>query len=191
MRRIGFALAATMVIAAGATALATRSAAAPMAATPLGEVQAQQLAPPSEAAPNQLETEPGYFENRATPPETLGLDPETGEALPGLIGNRLTLRALDKVTAETRDIVAPIGEDITFGSLTIRAHYCRQTPPEQPPETFALVEVFDRETDGAGKELEPRRIFSGWMFASNPALNPLEHGVFDVWPLNCSSSAAP
>ena len=29
------------------------------------------------------------------------------------------------------------------------------------------------------------RTFTGWMFASSPALNALEHPVYDVWVLDC------
>ena len=28
-------------------------------------------------------------------------------------------------------------------------------------------------------------LFSGWMLASSPALNALEHPVYDVWVLDC------
>jgi hypothetical protein len=34
-----------------------------------------------------------------------------------------------------------------------------------------------------GKE---KRIFTGWMFAESPGLNPLLHPVFDVWLTSCS-----
>ncbi|MFT5180431.1 MAG: hypothetical protein ACI8S3_000304, partial [Alphaproteobacteria bacterium] len=40
-------------------------------------------------------------------------------------------------------------------------------------------------------ELVP--LFSGWMFASSPALSALEHAVYDVWVVDCmkvSSSSA-
>lgn len=33
-------------------------------------------------------------------------------------------------------------------------------------------------------------IFSGWMFASSPALNPLEHPVYDVWVITCETKMA-
>ncbi|MEL6363320.1 MAG: DUF2155 domain-containing protein [Pseudomonadota bacterium] len=29
-------------------------------------------------------------------------------------------------------------------------------------------------------------VFTGWMFASSPALNPLEHPVYDVWVIDCA-----
>ena len=40
----------------------------------------------------------------------------------------------------------------------------------------------------------PVRLFSGWMFASSPAVSALEHPVYDVWVTDCktaSSSEAP
>ena len=38
---------------------------------------------------------------------------------------------------------------------------------------------------------ELSQVFSGWMFASSPALNPLEHPVYDVWVLSCHDGEAP
>lgn len=102
-------------------------------------------------------------------------------------GNTAILRGLDKVTARTRDFEAPIGEEVRFGALAITVQYCRKRPPEEPPEVFAFVEVEDRRTDGFGEEVDGERIFSGWMFASNPALNALEHPVYDVWVIDCRS----
>lgn len=119
--------------------------------------------------------------------------PDRGEdaasALSSPPGEVAVLRGLDKITAETRDFEIRVGESATFGSLTVTVHYCRARPPEEPPETFVALEVFDRESDGAGTDVGLRRIFSGWMFASNPALNPLEHPVFDVWPIGCRRDA--
>ena len=109
---------------------------------------------------------------------------EDASSTPGEIA---VLRGLDKVTARTRDFEAPVGETVEFGALSIDVKYCRRRPPEEPPETFAFLKVFDRRTDGFGVETEGEEIFSGWMFASNPALNPLEHPVYDVWVIDCRS----
>lgn len=100
-------------------------------------------------------------------------------------GSVAVLRGLDKVTARTRDFEAPVGETVSFGALDLTVRYCRKRPPEEPPEVFTFVQVADRRTDGFGVETEGERIFSGWMFASNPALNPLEHPVYDVWVIDC------
>ena len=32
----------------------------------------------------------------------------------------------------------------------------------------------------------PELLFSGWMFASSPGLNALEHPVYDVWVIRCT-----
>lgn len=100
-------------------------------------------------------------------------------------GTVAILRGLDKVTARTRDFEAPVGETVAFGALDVTVRYCRKRPPEEPPEVFTFVQVADRRTDGFGVETEGERIFSGWMFASNPALNPLEHPVYDIWVMDC------
>ena len=38
-------------------------------------------------------------------------------------------------------------------------------------------------------EIAGKKIFSGWMFASSPALNPLEHPVYDAWVMDCITAA--
>ena len=92
---------------------------------------------------------------------------------------------LDKVTARTRDFEIAIGETVNFGALAITPRYCRRRPPEETPETYAFLEIRDRRTDGFGVDTDGEEIFSGWMFASRPAQNPLEHPVYDVWVIDC------
>lgn len=114
-------------------------------------------------------------------------DPEAPQELTSQLGSVAVLRGLDKVTARTRDFEAPIGEEVQFGALSITVAYCRKRPPEEPPEVYAFLEVEDRRTDGFGVQAEGELMFSGWMFASNPALNALEHSVYDVWVIDCRS----
>lgn len=38
-----------------------------------------------------------------------------------------------------------------------------------------------------GPQAEGVNIFRGWMFASSPALNALEHAVYDVWVIDCKT----
>ena len=33
------------------------------------------------------------------------------------------------------------------------------------------------------------RLFSGWMFADSPALNAIDHPVYDVWLVDCKQSS--
>ncbi|MEM8770610.1 MAG: DUF2155 domain-containing protein [Pseudomonadota bacterium] len=41
-----------------------------------------------------------------------------------------------------------------------------------------------------GAQAEGENIFRGWMFASAPALNALEHPVYDVWVIDCKTRVA-
>ena len=94
------------------------------------------------------------------------------------------LQGLDKVTARISTVRAPIGVTVRFGSLRIVARICRKTPPEEPPESAAFLEIDDVKPGET-----PQRIFSGWMFASSPALSALEHPVYDVWVIDCINSS--
>lgn len=99
-------------------------------------------------------------------------------------GTILMLRGLDKITGKPTDISAPIGKPVRFATLTITARYCYSTPASETPETSAFVQIEDRRPDQAAK-----RVFSGWMYASSPGLNGMEHPLYDVWVINCSNGA--
>lgn len=95
------------------------------------------------------------------------------------------LQALDKVTARVQQLELPVGERLEFGTLTITVRACRSTPPVEPPESAAFLEIVDARPGEA-----PQLAFSGWMFASSPALSALEHPVYDVWVLDCRSAVS-
>ncbi|MEO0809744.1 MAG: DUF2155 domain-containing protein [Pseudomonadota bacterium] len=88
--------------------------------------------------------------------------------------------ALDKVTARIQRLEVPINETIRFGSLKVTPKVCYSRPPELRPKTSTFVQVDEVQLNGSEK-----RIFSGWMFAESPALNAVEHPVYDVWLTRC------
>ena len=93
------------------------------------------------------------------------------------------LQGLDKITARISTFEAPVEQEVTFGSLHILVRTCQKRPPEEPPESAAFLEITEQ------KPGEPAdRQFTGWMFASSPALNGLQHPVYDVWLLDCKIS---
>jgi len=105
----------------------------------------------------------------------------TSNASPSsLIGSHAVLKALDKVTARVSKITIKIGETANFGALTINLSACYFTLPEDPPESAAHLTI--EEENPSEKS---NYVFKGWMFSSSPALNPLEHPVYDVWVLRC------
>jgi hypothetical protein len=94
------------------------------------------------------------------------------------------LRGVDKITARVTDIEAVVDQPVEFGTLTLTARTCNKRPPIEPPETTVFLEIDDTPPTG-----ETKRVFTGWMFASSPALNALEHPVYDVWVIDCRTSA--
>lgn len=90
--------------------------------------------------------------------------------------------ALDKVTARISKLEVPINETVRFGSLKVTPRACYSRPPEVRPKTTTFVEVDEVLLNG-----DEKRIFSGWMFAESPALNAVEHPVFDVWLTRCGA----
>ena len=90
------------------------------------------------------------------------------------------LQGLDKITARVSQIKVPVGGTVTFGALQITARACDKHPPEEAPEAAAFLEVVEVKPDE-----KPVQRFSGWMFASSPALSALEHPVYDLIVLDC------
>jgi hypothetical protein len=90
--------------------------------------------------------------------------------------------ALDKVTAAVKQLPVEINKTETFRTLKITARACyTRDPAREAPRTSTFVEVDEVLFDGSQK-----RIFTGWMFAESPGLNPLVHPVFDLWLTGCS-----
>ena len=106
-------------------------------------------------------------------------------AAPGMAQERATradgavLRGLDRVNGHTQDLSLANGETTEFGTLRVRLDECRY--PTENPEGDAYAFLTIHET------VKDERIFSGWMMASSPALNPLEHHRYDIWVLRCST----
>ncbi|MEM8987003.1 MAG: DUF2155 domain-containing protein [Pseudomonadota bacterium] len=128
------------------------------------------------------------------PPSFEGIDWLTeGAQEPDRVPETVVLRALDKITARFTDIEAPLSAPIRFGSLEILPRTCNKRPPEETPETAAFLEIYDYGLKGfddtIADDAEKKQLFMGWMFASSPALNPLEHAVYDVWVIDCIMSA--
>ncbi|MGE3649802.1 MAG: DUF2155 domain-containing protein [Reyranellaceae bacterium] len=90
------------------------------------------------------------------------------------------LQALDKVTTRTREIVVAVGDSVRFGTLRIDAAECLVNTPEATPDSVAFLTITDNKPAQAAEKL-----FSGWMFASSPALSALDSSVYDVWVLAC------
>jgi len=89
------------------------------------------------------------------------------------------LRGLDKLTGATVQFEAPVGRDSAFERLRIEVEACQIRGEEQA----AFLQIFDKARP-EGLDM----VFSGWMFASSPALSALDHPRYDVWLQSCKTS---
>lgn len=91
------------------------------------------------------------------------------------------LRGLDKISGRVTDIHAQVGEPVTYERLTILVEQCREPAAEDAEDAFVFLRIRDERAEGAV-------VFSGWMFASSPALSAMDHQRYDVWVLSCATS---
>lgn len=95
-------------------------------------------------------------------------------------GTGAVVRVLDKLTGEVLDLNMPNGAAHDFGRIAIEMRECRYPEGNPAGDAYAFVTVSETEAT------EP--VYSGWLVASSPALNPMDHPRYDVWALRCTTS---
>jgi len=91
---------------------------------------------------------------------------------------------LDKITGRITNFDVYMDETVQFGALQITPRVCYTRPPTETQRTSVFLEV-DQVSLKGGSE----RIFTGWMFADSPALNAIDHPVYDIWLVDCKQSS--
>ncbi len=92
----------------------------------------------------------------------------------------VSLRAVDKVSGEVVDFDLSPGQTKQLGYIQVTLAECRY-PTENPAgDASAFLTVRNASNSDVA--------FSGWMMASSPALNALDHARYDVWVLRCITS---
>jgi hypothetical protein len=112
-----------------------------------------------------------------SPPEDNDFAPEEN-----IVTNGVTLQGLDKQTARVFIIDAAVGQSVEFGNLKIVVNRCEKAPLEDRQESMAFLNITEIKPKSA-----PIALFSGWMFASSPALSALDHPTYDVWVKECKT----
>ena len=90
------------------------------------------------------------------------------------------LRGLDKVSGQTVDINLRNGRVGKLFGLDVALSECRYPTDNPTGDAFAFLTIRDQ-SDSTLR-------FEGWMIASSPALNALDHSRYDVWLLRCITS---
>jgi hypothetical protein len=92
-------------------------------------------------------------------------------------GSGGAVRVLDKINGTITDLELASGETGEVGTLTVTMGECR-APAENPTgDAYALVSIRTAPDETA--------VFEGWLIASAPALNAMDHPRYDVWALRC------
>jgi hypothetical protein len=89
------------------------------------------------------------------------------------------IRWLDRTTGELQTFILSVGEPVTIGPIDVHLHSCRYPLDKISLDAFALLSVYWAK--------DKAQLFTGWMVASAPALNALEHPRYDVWVLRCKT----
>jgi len=149
------------IVGAGALALAACNSSAP-------EPEAEETEIPDELADATLPL--------VEVDDSLGTPLEERVATIGLINKRNNI---------TRDIELRPGEQQRFDNIIIRLASCERTAPwENPPLTGAFVQVLVQDRGAS----DWNTIFSGWLYKEAPAVNVVEHPIYDVWVKDCAMS---
>ncbi len=91
---------------------------------------------------------------------------------------------LNKRNGASRDLTLHPGQAVRVDEVVVRLRACEQTAPwEQEQLTGAFVQL-----DTQGLDRRWRRNFSGWLYKERPALNVVQHPVYDVWTKSCTMS---
>lgn len=95
-----------------------------------------------------------------------------------------TFAGLDKITGRITRFDVYINETVLFGALEMTPRACYDRPASDSVQRSSVfLEVDQRSLDGTAE-----RIFTGWMFDDSPALNAVDHAVYDVWLIECKTS---
>ncbi len=91
---------------------------------------------------------------------------------------------LDKITGRITSFDVYINETVQFGALQLTPRVCYTRPPTETQRTSVFLEVDQVSLKGG-----TQRIFTGWMFADSPALNAIDHPVYDIWLVDCKQQS--
>ncbi|MFW2543267.1 DUF2155 domain-containing protein [Primorskyibacter sp. 2E107] len=95
-------------------------------------------------------------------------------------GTGAVLRVLDKLNAKVSDVTLANGQSAQQGLIEIVLGECRYPVGNPAGDAYAFITI--REAGIA------QPVYRGWMVASSPALNPLDHSRYDVWVMRCTTS---
>ena len=183
-------LAAALLLAAGAIHAQEAAPEAP-AAEPVAEPAPAPVEAPAKAAPAPAKAAPAAAPpagaRTTVTPAAPARPARSGAAAVPLNQRVAVIAVLDKRLGTTANFTLKPGEGFRFGHISGLLRSCETTQPFERKQSAAFVQVADQpRVAGGGKAPAPKLVFSGWMFAESPSLNPFVHPVYDVWLKSCT-----
>ncbi len=129
-----------------------------------------------------ITTGPG---NAAGGTEVVAVGPDTSvlnAAATPMNEREAVLGLLNKRNGIAREFKLKPGQAARIGDVIVRLRACDRTAPWEADQlTGAFVQVDVEQVDKTW-----RRVFSGWLYKERPALNVVQHPIYDVWPKSCA-----
>jgi len=182
---------------------------------PVGDALREKVAQPAPQAPAQVLTAPASAPVQDIPAGTTSLtvvEPtpqeevsdegedaaeegtvaETVEEPASTVRRRLPValvQAIDKTTAETMQFEVEVGgRPVRFSkNLIFKVRACEVTGANEVTEDAIAYLEIGVQPRSVQPSNEARQVFKGWMFASSPSLNGLEHPLYDAWVVGCKN----
>jgi hypothetical protein len=94
--------------------------------------------------------------------------------LPVQVGS---VRVMNKINSTVELVELHVGQTVQYQSLRLTLSGCFVRPADLPGDSAARLKIVDTRPDTPS--------FDGWMLKREPALNMLQHPVYDVMLVGC------
>lgn len=94
--------------------------------------------------------------------------------------NSAKIIAINKITAQSKEIILNSDEPKYFGNIEIKIYKCYKDTNPYNPDSKILLSVTEEKIDE-----EPAILFQGWMMSSNISISTFEHPVYEIFAKDC------
>ena len=94
--------------------------------------------------------------------------------------NTAKVIAVNKITAQSKEVILKVGEAKYFGNIEIKVHKCYKDLNPYNPDNKILLTIVEEKVDE-----EPATLFQGWMMSSNISISTFEHPVYKIFAKDC------
>lgn len=94
--------------------------------------------------------------------------------------NKARLIGLNKITAQSTEIILSINEQKYFGNIEIVMHKCLKNTDPYLLDSNVLLTIHEHKIDS-----DPSLVFQGWLSSYNISISTLQHPVYELFLKEC------